>query len=97
MAGKTHAIIGDGLTAAEFAKTIRLPSGSLLYVIGPAVGQLGRGLAYADTPDGAVWKDAYLLNSPSEGGDPVFAEWMCANWDGIARGAFRAPMSPWSI
>lgn len=92
MAGKTHAIIGDGLTAAEFAKTIRLPSGSLLYVIGPAVGQVGRGLAYADTPDGAVWKDAYLLNSPSEGVDPVFAEWMCANWDGIAeRMAGRQP------
>ena len=79
MAGRTHVIIGDGLTAAEFAKTVRLPSGSLLYVIGPAVGQLGRGLAYADAPVSAVWKDAYLLNSPSEGVEPAFADWTFFN------------------
>ena len=76
---KHHTVIGDGLTAAEFAATAPLSPGDRLTVIGPNVATLGRGVAYARAPVEAPWRYAYLLNSPSYAVDPDFAQWMPQN------------------
>ena len=75
-----HAVIGDGVTAAEFAGTARLRAGDRLTVIGPEVGQLGRGVAYRDPGPGVPWRNAFLLNSPSAGVHAPFADWLARNW-----------------
>jgi len=75
-----HIVVGDGLTAAEFASTCQLERGDKLTVIGPDINNLGRGAAYACAAEDAPWRYAYLLNSPSRSVDPDFAIWMQANW-----------------
>lgn len=78
---QTHrVIIGDGLIAALFAEFAPLPAGDRLTVIGPKVAALGRGLAYEETAKDLPWRDAYLLNSPSEGVDPDFGLWLSQHW-----------------
>lgn len=84
-APRHHAVIGDGATAAEFAGTTLLERGDTLTIIGPGVGALGRGLAYADVPEDQPWRDAYLLNSPSGVVDPDFADWMVETWPAVVR------------
>jgi len=87
-----HAIIGDGLSAAELAVSAPLGRGDRLTVIGPAVARLGRGLAYADHPADAPWRFAWLLNSPAYLIDEAFVDWAAARWDDIAaRMAGRRP------
>ena len=74
-----HAIVGDGLTAAEFAASARLQAGDTLTIIGPNVAAFGRGVAYASAPADAPWRYAYLLNSPCYAVDPDFAQWIPQN------------------
>ncbi|MGQ3488664.1 FAD/NAD(P)-binding protein [Roseovarius pacificus] len=81
--GRHHVIIGDGATAAAFAETAPSEAGDRLSVIGPDIGQLGRGLAYGEVPADRPWADAYLLNSPSAAVLPEFADWMAARWDEV--------------
>jgi len=45
-----HVIIGDGVTAAEFATTHRCVAGDTITIIGPNVENLSRGVAYAKAP-----------------------------------------------
>ena len=80
-----HVIIGDGLTAAEFAKCAPLSSGDRLTIVGPNSKELGRGLAYRKVSTDSPWHMTYLLNSPSESVDPDFGKWVCENWSSIAR------------
>ena len=81
-----HVVIGDGATAAGFAARARLGSGDRLTIIGPrsAPGHFGRGLAYADPGPNALWRDLYLLNSPSGAVVQAFPDWVRANWSAIA-------------
>lgn len=81
--GRHHAVIGDGLVALEFVANIDLSAGDRLTIIGPKVAELGRGVAYADEPADAVWRNAFLLNSPVDGLDPDFTDWMRARWPEI--------------
>lgn len=78
-----HVIVGDGLTAAEFATSKQYRSGDKLTIIGANVHNLGRGVAYAIAPHDAPWRYAYLLNSPARSVDPDFARWMPDNWEAI--------------
>ena len=66
--GRHHVIIGDGATAAAFAETAPSEAGDRLSVIGPDIGQLGRGLAYGEVPADRPWADAYLLSAPTRYG-----------------------------
>jgi len=76
-----HVVIGDGLSAAEFATTRRAEANDTITIIGPDVHNLGRGVAYSKAPEDAPWRYAYLLNSPSRSVDPEFSNWLPANWD----------------
>lgn len=84
-------VIGDGAVAAAFAALAPLHPGDALTVIGPGSGQLGRGLAYADHPPDAPWRDAYLLNSPAGTVDPAFPDWVAENWPKVASRKARHP------
>lgn len=76
-----HVIVGDGVTAAEFATThVALP-GDTMTIIGPNVDELGRGVAYAKAPVDAPWRYAYLLNSPARSVDAEFAQWIAEHWE----------------
>lgn len=75
-----HIVVGDGLSAAEFATTCKPCPGDTITIIGPDVNNLGRGIAYAKAPGEAPWRYAYLLNSPARSVDPEFSEWLPANW-----------------
>jgi len=89
---KHHIIIGDGLTAAEFANTCQCGAGDTLTVIGPDLDNLGRGIAYARAPKTAPWKYAYLLNSPARSVDSAFSDWLSEHWSTIAENmAGRSP------
>jgi len=79
-----HIIIGDGLAAAEFTKSVTLSAGDCLTIVGPNSEHLGRGLAYSKVPTDRPWHLAFLLNSPSESVDPDFGDWVLDNWDDIA-------------
>jgi len=81
--GKTHIVVGDGITALAFIENCPLNSGDTLIVIGENAHQLGRGAAYAAGPEDAPWRYAYLLNSPADDIDPAFARWLADNWDHI--------------
>lgn len=80
---KHHIIIGDGVTAAEFATTRKICAGERLTIIGPNVEHLGRGVAYATAASGTPWRYAYLLNSPARSVDLAFSEWMQINWHDV--------------
>jgi len=79
-----HVIIGDGITAAEFATTRTVRAGDSITVIGQNVHELGRGVAYASTPSDAPWRYAYLLNSPVRSVDTEFANWLEEHWEYVA-------------
>ena len=79
-----HVIVGDGLTAAEFAATRIMSAGDTLTIIGPHVDQPGRGVAYAKAPPDAPWRYAYLFNSPSYAVDADFAHWLSDHWHEVA-------------
>ena len=81
---ENHIIVGDGVTAAEFATSRNYEPGDRVTIIGPDVENLGRGIAYAKAPEQAPWRYAYLLNSPARSVDPTFAEWLSNNWEYIA-------------
>jgi uncharacterized NAD(P)/FAD-binding protein YdhS len=93
-APRTHAVIGDGATAAQFAITAPVRAGDRLLLIGPDVAQLGRGLAYRAHPAGAPWRYAYLLNSPNEMVHPDFTPWVAAHWPRI-EASMRAHQPRW--
>jgi len=93
-APRTHAVIGDGATAAQFAITAPLRAGDRLILIGPDVAQLGRGLAYRVHPGSAPWRYAYLLNSPNEMVHPEFTPWVAAQWPRI-EALIRAHQPRW--
>jgi len=76
-----HVIVGDGLTAAEFATTRNCQPGDSIIIIGPNVHELGRGVAYAKTPADAPWRYAYLLNSPARSVDSDFGDWLGEHWE----------------
>lgn len=76
-----HVIVGDGVTAAEFATTRTYKPGDHVTIIGPNVTELGRGVAYAKALSGAPWQYAYLLNSPARSVDTDFGEWIAQNWE----------------
>ncbi len=76
-----HIIIGDGVTAAEFATTRKCNPDDSITIIGRDVANLGRGIAYASAPADAPWRYAYLLNSPARSVDIDFADWINKNWD----------------
>ena len=76
-----HIIIGDGVTAAEFATTRKCNPDDSISIIGRDVANLGRGIAYASAPADAPWRYAYLLNSPARSVDVDFADWINKNWD----------------
>lgn len=78
-----HIVVGDGLTAAEFATTREVEPNDSITVIGPEIHNLGRGIAYAKAPTDASWRYAYLLNSPSRSVDPEFSDWLPANWASV--------------
>ena len=80
-----HVIIGDGLTAAEFAKNVVLTAGDRLTIVGSNSNELGRGLAYRKVSEDHPWHLAFLLNSPAESVDPEFGRWVRDNWDDIAK------------
>ena len=80
---KRHIIVGDGVTAAEFATTRIMHAGDTLTIIGPSVDDLGRGIAYGKEQADVPWRYAYLLNSPSISVDAEFSEWMPANWESL--------------
>lgn len=80
MSPQHHVIIGDGATAAAFASSLKLDRGSRLSIIGADTARFGRGLAYADSGECKLWRDAYLLNSPSEAVDAEFVSWAAAHW-----------------
>lgn len=84
-------VIGDGAVAAAFAALAPLGPGDALTVIGPGSGQLGRGLAYADHPPDAPWRDGYLLNSPAGTVDPAFPDWVAERWPEVAARKTRHP------
>jgi len=86
-----HVVIGDGAVAAAFAALAPLDPGDALTVVGPGSGQLGRGLAYADHPPDAPWRDAYLLNSPAGTVDPAFPDWVAERWPEVAARKARHP------
>ena len=78
-----HVIVGDGITAAEFATTRNCLPGDRITIIGPNVFQLGRGIAYAKAPSEAPWRYAYLLNSPARSVDTDFGGWLGEHWDDL--------------
>ena len=89
---KRHIIIGDGITAAEFATTRKTEPGDTITIIGPNVDNLGRGIAYAKVEIDVPWRYAYLLNSPSISVDPEFSRWLPSNWDSlVTRMSRRTP------
>lgn len=75
-----HVIIGDGATAAAFARSAPVQGGDQLTILGANAGQLGRGLAYADHANAAPWCYAYLLNSPNGAFGEGFVDWFAAHW-----------------
>jgi len=77
---RTHAVIGDGATAAGFAMHAPVVAGDRLLILGPNVAELGRGLAYHDHGPDAPWRYAYLLNSPNEMVHADFAAWFEQAW-----------------
>lgn len=81
---RQHVIIGDGITAAEFATTRTVSAGDSITVIGQNVHALGRGVAYASAPSDAPWRYAYLLNSPVRSVDTEFANWLSEHWENVA-------------
>ena len=78
---KHHIIVGDGLTAAEFAITRPCLPGDKITIIGDKVSELGRGVAYAGETEEVPWRYAYLLNSPVRSVDSTFARWISTEWD----------------
>lgn len=80
MSAQHHVIIGDGATAAAFSKSLKLDPGSRLTIIGVDSARFGRGLAYADPGVCKPWRDAYLLNSPSEAVEAEFVSWAVSYW-----------------
>lgn len=78
-----HVIVGDGITAAEFASTRSCRPDETITIIGPNVEDLGRGVAYAKAPTEALWRYAYLLNSPARSVDPDFAQWITDHWESM--------------
>ncbi len=94
MSARHHVVIGDGLVALEFVAAASLSPGDRLSVIGPQVAQFGRGVAYADEPADALWRYAFLLNSPSDALDPDFVLWMRDRWAWIAD-AMRGRRPDW--
>ncbi|MEM7521789.1 MAG: FAD/NAD(P)-binding protein, partial [Pseudomonadota bacterium] len=81
--GKTHLVVGDGITALAFIEASPLHRGDRLVVLGRNVSSLGRGVAYAKGAPDVPWRFAYLLNSPADDIDPAFAIWLDARWDSI--------------
>ncbi|MEL6921034.1 MAG: FAD/NAD(P)-binding protein [Pseudomonadota bacterium] len=81
---KSHAIVGDGITALAFLEACIGRGFDRVTVIGRRASQLGRGIAYAKGEVGTPWRYAYLLNSPADDIDPDFANWLAHNWDWIA-------------
>ncbi|MEM1344901.1 MAG: FAD/NAD(P)-binding protein [Pseudomonadota bacterium] len=77
---RTHALVGDGITALAFLQGLTLDPGDELIVLGRSASQLGRGIAYAAGTPGTPWQYAYLLNSPADDIDPAFARWLADNW-----------------
>jgi len=75
-----HVIVGDGVTAAEFATTRCVTPGERITIIGPNVAELGRGVAYAKAPSDAPWRYSYLLNSPARSVDSAFGVWLGEHW-----------------
>ncbi|MEM6759004.1 MAG: FAD/NAD(P)-binding protein [Pseudomonadota bacterium] len=84
MTDRSHAIVGDGITALAFLEGCLGRGHKDVTVIGKTASQLGRGIAYAKGEDGAPWRYAYLLNSPADDIDPDFATWLAERWDQIA-------------
>ncbi len=80
MAGQSHAIVGDGITALAFLEACLGRGYQDVTVIGAYATQLGRGVAYAKGEEGTPWRYAYLLNSPADDIDPDFAGWLEENW-----------------
>lgn len=78
---KHHIIIGDGVTAAEFATSRPSMSGEKITIIGNDVAKLGRGVAYACETIDAPWRYAYLLNSPVRSVDVDFSNWISTHWE----------------
>ncbi|WP_147111611.1 FAD/NAD(P)-binding protein [Tateyamaria sp. syn59] len=80
---RTHAIVGDGITALAFFEAALKRDIDHIVVVGKQAGQLGRGAAYAKGEPGTPWRFAYLLNSPADDIDPQFAKWLAGRWDAI--------------
>lgn len=78
--GKTHLIVGDGITALAFLESCEIQDNDEVIVLGRSASQLGRGAAYAKGIEGTPWRYAYLLNSPADDIDPCFARWLAAHW-----------------
>ncbi|MEL7463937.1 MAG: FAD/NAD(P)-binding protein [Pseudomonadota bacterium] len=81
--GRTHLIVGDGITALAFLEHGAFRPDDALIVLGAAASELGRGAAYAKGEAGVPWRYAYLLNSPADDIDPAFARWLSANWEHV--------------
>ncbi len=79
-----HVIVGDGLTAAEFATTRPCKPGDSITIVGPNVDELGRGVAYAKAASDVPWRYAYLLNSPARSVDSEFGNWLGEQWEYLA-------------
>ncbi|MGR3502926.1 FAD/NAD(P)-binding protein [Pseudaestuariivita sp.] len=91
MPHRTHAIVGDGITAFAFLQAARFAPGTRILLIGPNADAFGRGVAYAAT-DEAPWRFSYLLNSPADDIDSAFAVWLERNFDDLrARMQGRQP------
>ena len=84
MAGQSHAIVGDGITALAFLEACLGRGFQDVTVIGSHASQLGRGIAYAKGQEGTPWRYAYLLNSPADDIDPDFAGWLEENWGHVS-------------
>ncbi|MEL6701516.1 MAG: FAD/NAD(P)-binding protein, partial [Pseudomonadota bacterium] len=82
---RTRIVIGNGITALAFVEQCALSRGDTLIVLGERARQLGRGAAYAKGEAGTPWRYAYLLNSPADDIDPVFAGWLQARWPDITQ------------
>ena len=83
MAGPSHLIVGDGITALAFLETCLGRDFHAVTIVGKTASQLGRGIAYAKGEAGTPWRFAYLLNSPADDIDPVFAAWLTRHWADI--------------
>ncbi|MEO1745846.1 MAG: FAD/NAD(P)-binding protein [Pseudomonadota bacterium] len=83
MEPRSHVIVGDGITALAFLETCARRNLTQVTVIGKSATQIGRGIAYAKGEEGVPWRYAYLLNSPADDIDPVFASWLADNWKAV--------------